>query len=48
MAEITAQVDVLDLERRVKDVYRDVARRPQDMYHFKMGLGARRAARLPA
>lgn len=37
MTEITAQVDVLDLERRVKDVYRDVARRPQDMYHFEMG-----------
>jgi ubiquinone/menaquinone biosynthesis C-methylase UbiE len=37
MTEITAQVDVLDVERRVKVVYRDVARRPQDMYHFEMG-----------
>jgi protein-L-isoaspartate O-methyltransferase len=37
MAEITAQVDVLDLERRVKGVYRDVARHPRDMYHFEMG-----------
>lgn len=37
MSETTTQVDVQDLERRVKDVYRDVAQRPQDMYHFEMG-----------
>ncbi len=48
MIETTAQVDLLDLERRVKGVYRDVARRPQDTYHFEMGLGARGAAWLPA
>ena len=30
-------VDVVDLERRVKDVYRQVAERPQDTYHFEMG-----------
>jgi hypothetical protein len=37
MARPTAQVDALDLERRVKGVYRDVAQHPQDMYHFEMG-----------
>ena len=37
MTGTTAQVDVQDLERRVKGVYRDVAQRPQDMYHFEMG-----------
>jgi arsenite methyltransferase len=31
------QVDVVDLERRVKDVYRQVALRPEDTYHFEMG-----------
>jgi arsenite methyltransferase len=30
-------VDVRDLERRVKEVYRQVAQRPQDTYHFEMG-----------
>lgn len=33
----TAHVDALDLERRVKEVYRQVAQRPQDTYHFEMG-----------
>jgi ubiquinone/menaquinone biosynthesis C-methylase UbiE len=33
----TGPVDALDLERRVKDVYRQVAERPQDTYHFEMG-----------
>jgi hypothetical protein len=33
----TANVDVRELERRVKDVYRSVALRPQDSYHFEMG-----------
>ena len=33
----TASVDVRELERRVKDVYRQVALRPQDTYHFEMG-----------
>lgn len=37
MTEVTAHVDVLDLERRVKGVYRDVAQHPQEMYHFEMG-----------
>ena len=37
MSDIAVQVDVLDLERRVKGVYREVARRPQDTYHFEMG-----------
>jgi len=30
-------VNVPELERRVKDVYRAVALRPQDSYHFEMG-----------
>jgi arsenite methyltransferase len=30
-------LDVLDLERRVKDVYREVALRPEHTYHFEMG-----------
>jgi arsenite methyltransferase len=33
----TAPVDALELERRVKEVYRAVAQRPQDTYHFEMG-----------
>ena len=33
----TSGVDVQDLERRVKDVYRHVALQPQDTYHFEMG-----------
>jgi arsenite methyltransferase len=37
MTGTTTQVDVQDLERRVKGVYREVAQRPQDMYHFEMG-----------
>ena len=37
MTGTAARVDVQDLERRVKGVYRDVAQRPQDMYHFEMG-----------
>lgn len=32
-----ATVDVADLERRVKDVYRDVALHPEREYHFEMG-----------
>ncbi|HET7736262.1 MAG TPA: methyltransferase domain-containing protein, partial [Nocardioidaceae bacterium] len=35
---MTAQaVDAQDLERRVKDVYREVALRPDRTYHFEMG-----------
>ena len=33
----TSAVDVQDLERRVKDVYREVALRPERTYHFEMG-----------
>ena len=33
----TAAVDVQDLERRVKDVYRQVALQPERTYHFEMG-----------
>jgi len=33
----TPAVDVQDLERRVKDVYREVALRPERTYHFEMG-----------
>jgi ubiquinone/menaquinone biosynthesis C-methylase UbiE len=33
----TPAVDVEDLERRVKDVYREVALAPERTYHFEMG-----------
>lgn len=33
----TAAVDVRELEERVKEVYRAVAERPHDRYHFEMG-----------
>jgi ubiquinone/menaquinone biosynthesis C-methylase UbiE len=33
----TTGVDVLDLEQRVKEVYRAVAERPHESYHFEMG-----------
>ena len=33
----TPAVDVKDLERRVKDVYRQVALQPERTYHFEMG-----------
>jgi len=36
MTEIQ-QLDTVDLERRVKDVYRHVAEHPEDQYHFEMG-----------
>lgn len=32
-------VDVQDLEQRVKEVYRAVAERPHEKYHFEMGRG---------
>ncbi len=34
---MTIHVDEQELERRVKEVYRQVAQRPQDTYHFEMG-----------
>jgi arsenite methyltransferase len=34
---MTIHVDEQALERRVKEVYRHVAQRPQDTYHFEMG-----------
>ncbi|MBD0324040.1 MAG: methyltransferase domain-containing protein, partial [Aldersonia sp.] len=33
----TSAVDVQDLERRVKDVYREVALQPERTYHFDKG-----------
>jgi arsenite methyltransferase len=33
----TQQLDTADLERRVKEVYRHVAQRPDEQYHFEMG-----------
>lgn len=33
----TSHVDVQDLERRVKEVYRHVALQPEETYHFEMG-----------
>lgn len=32
-----APVDAIELETKVKDMYRDVAERPQGAYHFEMG-----------
>jgi len=34
---ITGHVDVQDLELRVKEVYRHVALKPEETYHFEMG-----------
>lgn len=34
---MTTSVDVQDLERRVRDVYRQVALQPERTYHFEMG-----------
>ena len=36
---VTAGVDARELERRVKQVYRAVADRPEATYHFEMGRG---------
>ena len=33
----TTQVEPSDLERRVRDVYRQIAERPHDVYHFELG-----------
>jgi arsenite methyltransferase len=33
----TQRLDTADLERRVKEVYRHVAERPEEQYHFEMG-----------
>jgi SAM-dependent methyltransferase len=33
----TQQLDTVDLERRVKEVYRHVAEHPEEQYHFEMG-----------
>lgn len=35
----TPVVDAVDLERRVKEVYRLVAEHPEQQYHFEMGRG---------
>jgi arsenite methyltransferase len=41
-------VDSTDLERRVKDVYRLVAERPDEQYHFEMGRGLAERVGYPA
>jgi arsenite methyltransferase len=33
------QLDTNDLERKVKDMYREVAQRPEGEFHFEMGRG---------
>lgn len=43
-----AAVDVADLERRVKDVYRLVAQQPEQQYHFEMGRGLAERLGYPA
>jgi arsenite methyltransferase len=37
MTAQTVQLDVADLQQRVQDVYRQVAREPHRSYHFEMG-----------
>jgi hypothetical protein len=37
MTAQTAQLDVADLQQRVQDVYRQVAREPHRSDHFEMG-----------
>jgi hypothetical protein len=34
-----AGVDLIDLERRVKEMYSLVAEQPEATYHFEMGRG---------
>jgi arsenite methyltransferase len=34
---MTAQVDIAELEAKVKDIYRHVAEQPEGSYHFEMG-----------
>jgi arsenite methyltransferase len=41
-------LDVSDLERRVKDVYRKVALRPESSYHFEMGRSLAQRLGYPA
>lgn len=36
---MVSTLDVADLERRVKEVYRAVAERPHERYHFEVGRG---------
>jgi arsenite methyltransferase len=44
----TQQLDTADLERRVKEVYRHVAERPDEQYHFEMGRGLAERLGYPA
>jgi len=44
----TQTVDAVDLERRVKDVYRLVAEDPAQRYHFEMGRGLAERLGYPA
>ena len=44
----TQTVDAVDLERRVKDVYRLVAEDPGQQYHFEMGRGLAERLGYPA
>lgn len=37
MTAQTVRLDVADLQQRVQDVYRKVAREPHRSYHFEMG-----------
>ena len=37
MATQSVQLDVADLQQRVQDVYRQVAREPHRSYHFEVG-----------
>jgi ubiquinone/menaquinone biosynthesis C-methylase UbiE len=44
----TSALDIQDLERRVKDVYRHVALEPDSAYHFEMGRGLAERLGYPA
>lgn len=37
MTAQTVRLDVADLQQRVQDVYRQVAREPDRSYHFEVG-----------
>ena len=47
MSTSTERLDVRDLERRVQDVYQQVAEEPHRTYHFEMGPGLARRLGYP-
>src|SRR6185295_2428715 len=43
-----APVDAIELENKVKEMYRDVAERPHGAYHFEMGRALAERVGYPA